>query len=104
MPRFENTPGLFGRGVGEATFKEIACDWCGTKYPDRAYPLSESISFTKFGDLTIVECCFEKVEEAVFSRIDDIIPWFVRILLSRRQTLEQREGMIAGLREVLGDL
>lgn len=104
MARFEETMDLFGRGVGNGTLGNIACDWCGTEYPDRAYPLSDATPFTKFGDLTVVECCFEKVEEAVLSRMGDIVPWFTRILISDRRTLEQREGMIVGLREALADL
>lgn len=110
MARFEESMDLFGRDVGNATLGNIACGWCGTEYLDREdaegnpYPLSEALPFIRFGDLTVVECCFEKVEEAVFSRIDDIIPWFTRILMSDSQVLRRQGGMIVGLYEVLSDL
>lgn len=110
MARFEESMDLFGRGVGNATLGNIACGWCGTEYLDREdeegnpYASNDAIPFTRFGDLTVCDCCFGRVEEAVVSRINDIIPWFTRILISDSQLLKQREGMITALREMLSDL
>jgi len=110
MARFEETIDLFGRDTGVATPGDIACGWCGKKHLGRQdaegnpLPSSGDILSTKFGDLVVVECCFGRVEEAVLSRMGDIIPWFTRILVSDCQVLKQREGMITALCEVLADM
>lgn len=106
MARFEDTPDLFGVGVGAGTYANINCDWCRTKYSGRETAdgeatSDESITWTDFGDLQICDCCFEKVENAVLERMDAIVPWFIRILAKRRERLAGREAMIIELKKAL---
>lgn len=67
MSRFENSPGLFGRGVGSATSGNTYCQWCGIEHKNREYksgepyPDNDSIGLADFGDLQVLDCCFEKV-------------------------------------------
>lgn len=108
MARFEDTPGLFGIGVGGATYGNITCEWCGTDYAGRQDKRSEgfsdeAIGNTHFGDLQVCDCCFEKVEAAVLSRMGDIIPWFIRILKARRTELKSKERMLVALRKALAE-
>jgi hypothetical protein len=108
MARFEDTPELFGGGAGTGTTGNIICEWCGTNYGNReneqGEPTSldnESISHTTFGGKQICECCFEAVENAVLQRMEDIIPWFTRILQARERQTEAMQRLIAQLRETL---
>lgn len=108
MARFEDTPGLFGVGVGGGTYGDVTCDWCGTEYTGREgkdgeATGDEAISITYFGDLQIASCCFEKVEEAVLSHIDVIVPWFTRILRKKRNRLSGQEGRLKELQRVLSE-
>lgn len=106
MARFEDSPDLFGYGAGQGTYGNIGCGWCGKKYHDREDrqgnpKTDESILFTDFGGLQVCECCFEEVEAAVLERMDDIIPWFIRILEKRQGKMDQMAAMIAALRKTL---
>lgn len=107
MARFEDSPELFGAGVGSSTCGNITCQWCGTDYSGRedadgeASMSNDSIGFTRFGDFQICDCCFEQVEDAVLSRIHDIIPWFIRILQSDKQRLQNQENMLEELKRHL---
>jgi len=53
------------------------------------------------GGKQICECCFEAVENAVLQRMEDIIPWFTRILQARERQTEAIQRLIAQLRETL---
>jgi hypothetical protein len=97
MARFEDTPDLFGVGVGGGKDGPIKCEWCGKTYPAG----NESISFTVFGDKQVCDCCFEIIEEAVLDRIDDIVSWFIRILKNKRKILEDREETLRELKKTL---
>ncbi len=104
--RFTDSPGLFGHGAGAGTYGNITCDWCGKDYLDRESEegdsfSDESIGVAWFGSKQICDCCFEAVEEAVLNHIDDIIPWFIEILASKRTELEDSENMIARLKKGL---
>jgi len=107
MARFENSVDLFGKGAGASTSAEAVCEWCGTEYSGQensggeVFHRTGAIGFTNFGTLQVLDCCYEKVEKAVLSRMDDILPWFIRILESKRQALEQQEELVAKLRETL---
>lgn len=99
MARFEDTPDLFGRGVGSKTNDGVTCDVCGRKH--RSFPDEDGVGWTTFGPITVAECCFENIESAVLSRMNDIIPWYIRLLKSSRLKLEARERMVAELRKAL---
>lgn len=85
--RFEDTPDLFGLGIGSGTVGAIECEWCGNVYNednesgdgDVIDSTIDSVGFTNFGNKQICDCCFEKVENAVLARMDDILTWFRRI-------------------------
>lgn len=106
MARFEDTSGLFGQGGG-GTGGNIKCEWCGKNHTGRenkggeAKSSSETIYFDNFGDLQVCDCCFEEVEAAVLPLMPRIVPWFIRILQSKRRHLEQHEAMVAALRVAL---
>ncbi|KKL24678.1 hypothetical protein LCGC14_2412900, partial [marine sediment metagenome] len=102
--RFEDTPELFGGGVGRGTYAQRTCDVCGIVHNEGCgcgeddEGLSEdSVTWTCFGPLVVCECCFEAIEKAVLARIDDIVPWYGRILNARHAAQEDREK---ALREV----
>lgn len=97
MPRFENTPGLFGNEESSATILETTCGWC-----QKTHPYNEE--FTErvmFGDLEIAECCFEKVENAVLKEMPQILAWFIRILKARKLSTEKYEGLISEVKGAL---
>lgn len=106
MARFQDTSALFGESGG-GTSGNIKCEWCGTDYNGReskdgtAKSSSETICFEDFGGRQICDCCFEEVEAAVLALMPRIIPWFIRILQSRRRQLEGQEAMIGQLRRAL---
>ena len=103
MLRFENSPGLFGVGIGGSTLSDIKCEWCGTVYDGRELEdgeprsSSESIGVVYFGSLLVLECCYAKVEAAVLAHIIDIIPWYMRILTSRERRHYQEQEQIVAL-------
>jgi len=101
MDRFEDTPGLFGAGVGIGTFGDIKCGICGSKYnqgndENESYN-GESVRYTDFAGITVCECCFGEVEREVLNRIMNIIPWYTRILKSKDNELEERRKQILDL-------
>lgn len=101
--RFENSPDLFGSGMGTGTYGEFVCDWCGSVHNSGCGDnnLSDvAIKFTHFGGLQIGEDCFEEVEEAVLRRMSDILPWYGRYLEARRRALERAESALG---EVTGN-
>ena len=107
MARFEDSLYPFGSDVnGSETYGNIKCDWCGREYTGREDKFGnnitdDAIGFYQFGNLQVCDCCFENLEYVVLSRMDDIIPWFIRILKKRKVILERQEGMIAKLRQTL---
>ena len=50
-----------------------------------------SILNTYFAGKEICECCFEKIENEILHRMQDILPWYKRILDVKRKTLEISE-------------
>jgi hypothetical protein len=91
--RFEDTPGLFGVGICAGTSSTLICDWCGTKYPE-IDPIDDSRRYANFGDKQVVECCFVKVESAVLGEIQNILPWFTRLLEARRAKLAEDNTLV----------
>ncbi len=104
MARFENSPGLFGVGSGGSTSGDLLCEWCGTEYhgvSDDEDGGEDFISHVKFGNLTVAECCFEKVERAVLFHMKDILPWFERILKHKEHQTDAFKNLIESLRGTL---
>lgn len=102
--RFEDTPGLFGSGLGINTRGDFKCGICGKKYnigadKEEDYENREGLTVEGFAGIDIGECCFEKVEDSVIKFMPLIIPWYKRILVARRKNLEDAEGV---LKEVKG--
>ena len=101
--RFEDTAGLFGVGRGMGTSADITCEWCGHHYTNREQtggeplPGSETIAFVQFGGVQVCDCCFGDVEAAVIRAMPDILPWFIRILQSRRLALKEQKQLVADL-------
>lgn len=98
LSRFENSPELFGRGSGIGCGFALDCQFCGithNKSTDSENPNSEgdSVSFTNFAGLQVCDCCFGAIEEEVFRRMPDIIPWYIRRLKAGRIQLEEQERM-----------
>ncbi len=109
MDRFEDSVGLFGTGIGTSTFADIRCDWCGRLYGGRedgdGEPNAEGevnpLRIARFGELTIVECCFGKVEAAVLTTMPDIVLWYARLLKAQQLTLDEQWKSLESLQEVL---
>lgn len=98
--RFEDSPDLFGCGVGRATLGTIECDCCGMVYNKEAddehedYSLSEDIRHTEFAGMTICECCFERVEAAVYRRRIDLLKWLNKINESRSKKITEERALL----------
>jgi len=107
MARFENSPNLFGWGVGGSTMAEVICEVCGKVYnegigiedDDRNEDKGESVLHTEFAGLQVCECCFEKIENAVLSRMPDILKWYRNIIASRKESIQENEALLKGLPE-----
>ena len=99
MSRFEDTPALFGIGVGRSTCGDIQCEWCETLYNEgedkRESYDNDSVRWVDFGGKIVCECCFERVEKAIFTSRRDIIPWLKR----RVEILEHLVATDMGLLE-----
>jgi hypothetical protein len=102
--QFKDSQGLFGLGIGGSTCAEIKCDVCGTIHnkgcdpdADRNPTEGDWVKNTQFAGMTVCFCCYEKIENAVLSRIDDIIPWYRDLLKAQRKILEDREKVFTDL-------
>jgi hypothetical protein len=98
--RIEDTPELFGEGVGTSCMGDIQCRLCQTLHnPEETgdEPDGEPIRNTIFAGYTICECCFADIEEEVLCRMPSILPWYRRILERRRKRLETAEGSLGFL-------
>lgn len=97
--RIEETPNLFGCGSGWSTCGDIKCDLCGILYNEGEDKKEEYngpyVCHTEFAGLTICECCFERIEDEVLSRIDDILPWYWRILDAQETSLKKHRNALA---------
>lgn len=90
--RHIDSPELFGVGCGGGTSGDITCEFCNTPYNEGAdeagdFHDRDSIRFTSFADLTICECCFERVEDEIERRMPDILRWYRAIVERRRAEL-----------------
>ncbi|MCL2869225.1 hypothetical protein FWF48_00225 [Candidatus Saccharibacteria bacterium] len=99
--RFEETPGLFGSGVGSATNGDFTCGVCHTRYNEgndesRDY-FGDSVPNAFFAGLEICGDCFERVEDEVLRRMSDILPWYGRIVEKRLAMALQQQAAIDSL-------
>ena len=96
--RFDDSPDLFGRGVGQSTSGDFTCEMCCRVYNEGADAKeeygSESVGHTEFAGLEVCEECFERIENAVLARMGDILPWYAKILTEWRGRLEKHEDAL----------
>lgn len=100
--RHEQSPGLFGVGVGGSTCGPVECGWCGSRYNAGVTddgPDGEWVGTAMFGRHEVCDRCFADVESAVLAYIDDILAWYGRILQRRR---ERDQGKADALRAIVG--
>lgn len=102
--RYEDTPELFGDGMGIGTYGDIKCDICGTVHnegeDDRGVYDGDSVGHTDFAGLTVCECCFERIENEVLHRMPSILKWYRRILNKRRERLNRIECDLKAVEEI----
>lgn len=98
--RFDDSPDLFGVGIGCGTVGPVICEWCGISYnEDNEDPETgdvidatvDSVTVTHFADKQICDCCFEKIENEVFKRMPDILKWYREIVELERKKLDKAE-------------
>jgi len=99
--RFEDSPGLFGEGIGSATHGEFHCDFCGMVYfegadRDENYD-NEGVGEALFAGMNVGDCCFWKVEMAVWNSRIQILQWFDRIMERRRKAVDGEERLMEKL-------
>ncbi len=99
--RFEDSPELFGCGVGTSTCGDIECEICGTKYNEGADASGvyreDAIPNTEFAGMIVCECCFEKIENEIWRRRKDIIPWITRRVKHLQSIIDDDKKMLAEL-------
>lgn len=105
MGRFEDSPELFGGGVGVSTGFEIHCDWCGVTHNEDTdeedmSTEGDSVRHTDFAGKQICDCCFEGIEREILRRMRDILPWYERILAHRRGLLVNAENNVDAVKQV----
>jgi hypothetical protein len=90
--RWDESPGLFGLGVGTSTCGDFTCGICGTEHNkgnDAAEDYSgDSVGFEDFAGIEICENCFETIETEILGRMKHILPWYRRIVERRRESLD----------------
>lgn len=99
MDRYENSPELFGCGMGVSSVGPLYCELCGRvhnkgnedKKGDIIDQNVESVCWTNFAGKQICECCFEIIEREILYRMKDILPWYTRYLATKRAKLERAE-------------
>jgi len=114
--RFEETPGLFGSGLGYSTMGWFRCEICCTIYNshvdeeaedfDDTYSDSEEVWRAEFLGMDVAGCCFERVECFMLACLDegDLLPWYGRILESRLERLEEAKCDLQEVQELAGQL
>lgn len=92
--RFNDSPELFGVGVGSSTYGDIECEWCGAKYnqgeDDRGVYDGDAVTWTEFAGKTVCDCCFEKIENEIWKRHDRVMDWYVKILDDKTEKIVAR--------------
>ena len=99
MSRIIDSVNLFGCSVGRTTQGEVKCDICGKIYNKGAdtteqYEDYDSVGVADFGDLQIVDCCWEKIENAVLDNMNNILIWYDAILEMREKTTKNKRTLL----------
>ena len=90
MARFEDSLDLFGRPVGTSPNYNFSCGICGKEYNKDGK--DEDIGTTYFANVIVCEYCFEAIENEILGRMDDILPWFERMIeYKERRTKRDKE-------------
>ncbi len=69
-----NMSDFLGSETHVATGK-VTCGLCKKRYP-KPKRIGHGVQIASFGALTIAQCCFPKVEQAIFAERDNILAWF----------------------------
>ena len=79
--RFEDSPDLFGCGCGGSTDGEEVCEWCGKIWNEGLDGDEDDllsgvfVRHTNFGGKNVCECCFDKIEDAIWRRKNYVAIW-----------------------------
>lgn len=103
--RFDDSPDLFGCGVGTSTCGDLTCDICKVTHNagndalaevegDHIYRDAVSVRETRFAGMTVCEYCFERIESEVLRRMPYILKWYTRILEARTAKLAKDKAQI----------
>lgn len=108
MARFEDTPGMFGKGVGGGTGYEITCSVCRTVHNKGIFPESdpighETVCYQDFAGLTVCDCCFEEIEETVWLLLGDIFSWATRRLRNIDLRVQNMSELLRVWRQTIDD-
>lgn len=99
------SPFPFNIGCGSSTVSEVVCDWCHTTYNKGLLndddPEGDSIRTVNFGELQIAQCCFDKLERAVFRSMEKIIPWVETLASQRKIEAENLQDLAIRGKEAL---
>ena len=98
--------GLFGKGIASSTGCELKCDWC-KKIHNKGFDVDrdgiegDSVSYDCFGELTIAECCYDKVESAVLAHMHNILTWQDKRLKYQAKILNhEQEALNSALKTI----
>ena len=98
MTRFEDSPDLFGGGIGCSTHGEFTCLICGTacnKGNDETENyIGDPVGYTDFAGGCICNDCFEIVEFEILKRMSDILPWYKRFLDNTKKRTAYMENLV----------
>lgn len=101
MTRSQDTPGLFGGGVGSNNADDgVKCIHCGKYYP-KAKDENDTVSYVFWCGGKVVECCYEKVENEVLINMKLIIPWFTKLLKKKNESNEGLKKLVAIIKRYL---
>ena len=99
--RLIDSPGLFGLGVGTATYGDIKCEICNTMYnegnDERGDYNGDAVRNTTFAGLEVCECCFAAIETSVINHMPQILQWYAELLRTKRKNLELDEARLYNL-------
>ena len=99
-PRFEDSPGLFGAGVGQSTCSYLACEFCNAVFNEDCGGDEDStgdwIKWEDFAGLTVCEDCFGKVERAVWNRRVDVLKWMRRLVERKMEEADSERRLFDG--------
>jgi hypothetical protein len=96
--RFEDTPELFGVGMGVSTCSDLICNICHNHYNEGNDKTGDydgdSVLYTDFAGLVVCYACFEAIEKEILHRMPDILSWYKRILDSKTKLKKQVEELL----------